>query len=340
MAEDLSSIDVSHLDALAKLESDQRAIRALSEKAAWHRDKVVEVYSRVIRDYDARMVVLEEQVGAVRERVREDLRKLDALHARCREAVDQAKVELQESEFRHEIGEYTREEFLKRQQAADQTIGDRQQEFENVAKLRLRYAELLPGEPAAAPAPARRPPQGPPPAVVAPPPAVTPPVPVVAAVQAPAPPPPVPVGPVPVSRVAEEDPIPPPEGATSFLPPPSTSDFQVPPVGEVSGDSESFGTVAVSAAMLIEDRSGLPGAHHRLGLLTTIGRTPDNQIVVPIREVSRRHAEIVLTEGGYVVKDLGSPNGTFVNGERITEHRLQDGDRIAMGGQVFVFKAR
>jgi pSer/pThr/pTyr-binding forkhead associated (FHA) protein len=91
---------------------------------------------------------------------------------------------------------------------------------------------------------------------------------------------------------------------------------------------------------LIEDRSGQPGAHHRLGVLTTIGRTPDNQVVVPVREVSRRHAEIVLTGTGYVLKDLGSPNGTFVNGERITDHRLQDEDRIAMGGQVFVFKAR
>ncbi len=56
--------------------------------------------------------------------------------------------------------------------------------------------------------------------------------------------------------------------------------------------------------------------------------------------MSRRHAEIVLAETGYVVKDLGSPNGTFVNGERITEHRLHDDDRIAMGGQVFVFKVR
>jgi pSer/pThr/pTyr-binding forkhead associated (FHA) protein len=105
-------------------------------------------------------------------------------------------------------------------------------------------------------------------------------------------------------------------------------------------NAEAFATVAISSALLIEDRAGQPGAHHRLGILTTIGRTPDNQVVVPVREVSRRHAEIVLTESGYVLKDLGSPNGTFVNGERITEHRLQDEDRIAMGGQVFVFKVR
>ena len=61
--------------------------------------------------------------------------------------------------------------------------------------------------------------------------------------------------------------------------------------------------------------------------------------MVPDKKVSRRHAEIALSEGGYVLKDLGSPNGTFVNGEPVTEHRLKEGDRITMGGQVFVFKA-
>jgi pSer/pThr/pTyr-binding forkhead associated (FHA) protein len=142
---------------------------------------------------------------------------------------------------------------------------------------------------------------------------------------------------VPVAPV--EEPPPPPEGATSFLPPPTSADFQLPPA-PASDDSEQFGTVAVSTALLIEDKAGLPGTAHRLGLRTSIGRTPDNQIVVPIREVSRRHAEIVCLDNAYVVRDLGSPNGTFVNGDRITEHRLQDGDRVAMGGQVFVFKAR
>lgn len=344
MADELKSIDISHLDALAKLEADQRAIRALSEKAAWHRDKVVEVYSRVVRDYETREKALDDQASSIRERVREDLRTLDVLHDRCRETVDHAKVELQESEFRREIGEFSREEFEKRQQVAERTIGERQEEFESVKKLRARYLELLPAE-VAAPAVRVAAPAVPPLSI----PAAAPAPAALAHVAAAAPSPPpaalqpadtVPDGAVAAVPIGAEDPIPPAEGATSFLAPPSNIDFQVPPLTQAPDEGEAFGTVAISAAMLIEDRSGLPGAHHRLGLSTSIGRTPDNQIVVPVREVSRRHAEIVLTEGGYVVKDLGSPNGTFVNGERITEHRLQDEDRIAMGGQVFVFKAR
>ncbi len=56
MTPDLGNIDVSLLDSLARLEADQRSLRALTEKAAWHRDKVFEVYSRIVRDYAARVM--------------------------------------------------------------------------------------------------------------------------------------------------------------------------------------------------------------------------------------------------------------------------------------------
>jgi hypothetical protein len=321
MAQDLGNIDVSLLDTLARLEADERSIRALSDRAAWHRDKVFEVYSRVVRDYAERVGALEERVGAVRQRVRDDLRTLDAIYDRCRDGMDQARVDLQESEFRREIGEFTREEFLKRQEAAEHTIADREQEFEAVKALRLRYLELLPGEPAAGAAPAVAAPVAPS-AVAAPPPA------------------PPGAGPAAAAALKPGQPVPPDEAVTDFFSPPSAGETQAVTPGPPVDANDAPGTVAVSSALLIEDRSGQPGAHHRLSALTTIGRTPDNQIVVPVREVSRRHAEIVLTEIGYVLKDLGSPNGTFVNGERIAEHRLQDEDRIAMGGQVFVFTTR
>jgi hypothetical protein len=335
MTPDLGNIDASLLETLARLEADQRSIRALAEKAAWHRDKVFEVYSRIVRDYAARVNGLEEQVSAVRLRVREDLHRLDALYARCRDGVDQARVELQESEFRREIGEFTREEFLKRQEAAERTIAEREQEFETVNALRLRYVDLLPGEPevpappepVASPAPPQAPALAEPDAVVPPPRRVAPPAIAIAETEA-----------APAIPVAQ--PVPSDEAVTSLFTPPSAASFQAQTPAAPADQAEAFATVAISSALLIEDRAGQPGAHHRLGVLTTIGRTPDNQVVVPVREVSRRHAEIVLTETGYVLKDLGSPNGTFVNGERITEHRLQDEDRIAMGGQVFVFKVR
>jgi hypothetical protein len=125
---------------------------------------------------------------------------------------------------------------------------------------------------------------------------------------------------------------------TMFMPPPSAEDFKVVETGDTLTDANAFATLAVSAGILIEDRGGLPGSHHRLGPSTSIGRTLDNEVVVPHKEVSRRHARIVMTNGGYVITDLGSPNGTFVNGQRLTnDQRLQDGDKVQMGGREFTY---
>lgn len=61
----------------------------------------------------------------------------------------------------------------------------------------------------------------------------------------------------------------------------------------------------------------------------TLGRSPDNDLVFPDREISRHHARIRRQGREYVIEDLGSKNGTFVNDKRLTEPRvLQDGDEI------------
>jgi pSer/pThr/pTyr-binding forkhead associated (FHA) protein len=67
---------------------------------------------------------------------------------------------------------------------------------------------------------------------------------------------------------------------------------------------------------------------------TTIGRWPDNDIVIADRWVSRHHARIERRGLRYVIEDLGSKNDTFVNGERLTApHELEDGDRIQIAPQ-------
>lgn len=62
-----------------------------------------------------------------------------------------------------------------------------------------------------------------------------------------------------------------------------------------------------------------------------IGRSPDCHIVVDEDQVSREHAQLVRSEAGFVLKDLKSTNGTLVNGKAITEHLLEDGDRVQIG---------
>jgi pSer/pThr/pTyr-binding forkhead associated (FHA) protein len=66
--------------------------------------------------------------------------------------------------------------------------------------------------------------------------------------------------------------------------------------------------------------------------LVTIGRAPDNMIVIDDPSVSSRHAQLELSGEIYRLKDLGSTNGTRVNGTPITDTTLRFDDRLRFGG--------
>lgn len=69
--------------------------------------------------------------------------------------------------------------------------------------------------------------------------------------------------------------------------------------------------------------------------VTLLGRDVTNDITLGDAEVSRQHARLTRTPGGYVLEDLGSTNGSFVNGERLVAPRvLSAGDLIGMGENV------
>ncbi len=70
----------------------------------------------------------------------------------------------------------------------------------------------------------------------------------------------------------------------------------------------------------------------------TLGRGPDNELVLPDIACSRRHAMIERQGEDWVVIDLNSGNGTLVNGERIQRAVLRDGDEIEVGSTVFEFQ--
>lgn len=70
----------------------------------------------------------------------------------------------------------------------------------------------------------------------------------------------------------------------------------------------------------------------------TIGRNPGNDILIDNVGVSRRHAVIRWSGDRAVVEDLGSANGTFVNGEKITSHELRDGDEIVVLKHKLIYR--
>jgi pSer/pThr/pTyr-binding forkhead associated (FHA) protein len=90
-------------------------------------------------------------------------------------------------------------------------------------------------------------------------------------------------------------------------------------------------------------RSGpTPGAAFTLeGDQIDVGRDSTNEIVINDAEISRRHARLTFQGGKYVLEDLGSTNGTFVNGQRLAGPRvLKTGEVVSFGEQiVLVFEA-
>jgi predicted component of type VI protein secretion system len=73
--------------------------------------------------------------------------------------------------------------------------------------------------------------------------------------------------------------------------------------------------------------------------LIALGRELDNDMVIEDSRVSRHHAQLFFQHGRYVLRDLGSTNGTFVNGQPVSSMMLAPGDRISLGGLELVFNA-
>ena len=96
---------------------------------------------------------------------------------------------------------------------------------------------------------------------------------------------------------------------------------------------ESPGGVAVGTIVLPDGKRVSVGEDP-----VTVGRMPECDIVLADHNVSRRHAEVRRQDGGFVVVDLGSTNGTKVNGAGVRERRLADGDEITVGASTLRFE--
>ncbi len=72
--------------------------------------------------------------------------------------------------------------------------------------------------------------------------------------------------------------------------------------------------------------------------ILSIGRDPSNDLVLPDAMVSRRHAVIEFRGSQYFIRDCNSSNGSLVNGDRVSERNLRDGDLVAIGTARLLFR--
>ena len=92
-------------------------------------------------------------------------------------------------------------------------------------------------------------------------------------------------------------------------------------------------------ATVVGLQGALAGQRFKVGSESiTFGRSDENDVVLNNLLTSRVHAELRHEDGGYLLHDRGSSNGTWVNGRRVTVHRLQPGDEIVIGGEAFRFE--
>jgi hypothetical protein len=123
---------------------------------------------------------------------------------------------------------------------------------------------------------------------------------------------------------------------------------EVDPEGKALGGVDAGHTMVLDREALTRDRPRAPKAdleivkeRRRVSLgpePCSIGRDPQNDVVLDDRPISRKHAEIRLRLGRYTLYDLQSTNGTYVNGRRIAEVVLSDGDRITICGNDLVLR--
>lgn len=109
-----------------------------------------------------------------------------------------------------------------------------------------------------------------------------------------------------------------------------SSDTQVIP-------AQAAAAPAARARLLLTTSSGT----HVIPLdstLMTIGRGLNNDIILEDARVSRNHAQLRYRSRRFWLTDLGSTNGTFVNGEPVTERALRDGDVVSLGGLELTFR--
>ena len=119
------------------------------------------------------------------------------------------------------------------------------------------------------------------------------------------------------------------------LPPvPASPPGNIADSGRVAAQPPSYVLPPPPPSLMRSDGAELPLEADVLNM----GRAPDNHIVVNDRRVSRRHAVLKREGTNYVLEDLGTPNGTFVNDQRIQRQVLAPGDAIRLGQSVFTYR--
>jgi hypothetical protein len=147
--------------------------------------------------------------------------------------------------------------------------------------------------------------------------------------------------PVPYAALAMRPPVSPPPAAPVSPPGGYGIAAQPMPAFGPQGHDRTVVTTPVTVIELVFVEGPETGRRFPLQHSNRLGRAPDNEIVLRDSQVSRHHAVITFSNSGYTITDLGSANGTWVNGVRIAQPcQLRPGDAIVLGANRLTLQNR
>jgi pSer/pThr/pTyr-binding forkhead associated (FHA) protein len=334
MTKELMQIDRSALEQLARIRQDEEVLRDRLTKAEAAKANVsTAVYERVVGDYTAKLQDIERQAKPLKDAARQEYWKLKGLEAEYGKALQDVTVDKEELEFRNLLGEFAESEFASKMTEFEERVAEQRSRVDAAAALKEQFVSAFSSEEEVESVP---PPEPAPPTVT------------------PAPSPQRSAAPTRQDTVADNVPIP------KWIPSPVTEPLAIPSMPEegdaltiatrmvaplapevkarVTKPRESGATTVFSMPRLVTILDGQPGDEYVLKAKTSIGRTSKNDIQVLDDSVSRAHCEISVGRDGYHVIDLGSHNGVAVNGEKVKDRVLADGDIVDVGTRRFIFR--
>lgn len=310
----LAAIDLTSIDALKTLKRDQDVLeQRLTAMDQLKKDVADAVYQRVRVDYEKRARALEEQSTPLKQAARAQYAKLRGLSERFEADHEAIRLDQQELELRHKLGEFDDAEFGRRLASIEGSVKDKTEAREQALGLKARFleafhseAELTQDAPAAsAPAPA-------------------------AAAEN-------------TDRFATLTGVDLAEMKTNEVraiqsgPPNKTQVMTAIPdsvVGPAGGSTQVF-----RAARLVPQNPEAGKQSFALALKpTSMGADAANDIRIGGPGVDPKHAQIAVNMGGFTIVDLSSKHGTRVNGEKVRERQLRHEDVIQVGAARFVFR--
>jgi hypothetical protein len=302
ISEDLNAVDTAVLDELIAVRKEQTRLKEYLAKADALHEKVSEsVWRRVVEDYTRRADAVAATATPLEEQVRVEYGKIKALLDRIGRVHDEAGLAKDELEFRHEVGELSNAQLKSNLKAPVETLEQCQTDLAAAEEQRARFLGAFDSEDDLMAAPAS--------GVPAVEPADTA-VPEATGV-----------------RVMED-----------VVAPPAEEEVAADATRIVEADELERTFLLPPAALLVSMPDDEEPAEFRLLAVNYLGRSEDNQVQIARPGVSRRHALIGAESNGFTIKDLDSQNGTFLNGESVTEQALADGDEITIGDAKLVFR--